>query len=248
MVSVITLYMVWLIISTMGFLLLLILLIFFGKLLLLQVKIWLLAKRGFHQVEHIGTDRVRRYFYLRPRDNKFDFLKGFYLHIPETTTKVGEVLKGVPKFYKTKNLDTPIIDKSEYERLAGVMSSLVYKVDAVTLRWGIPTITYVGNDPNPVLFSERGKVYGAQVIRDVYLRLLATQKYDEFRKWLKYAVFGIAGLTVVLILYYFLFSTTQGNLNTCLTGFEGAKNELVTCANRTGELLVRLAKNSTITI
>jgi hypothetical protein len=252
MVSTITLYIFWFIIGTISFLLLVVLLLFFGKIILLQMKIWLLAKRGFHQVEHIGTDRVRRYFYLRPRDNKFDFLKGFYLHIPETTTKVGDVMKGVPKFYKNKilkdDVKSKVIDKSEYEGLAKVMSGLIYKVDAVTLRWGIPTITYVGNDPNPVYFAEREKVYGAQVFRDVYLRLLTTQKYDEFRKWLKYAVFGIMGLVVVLILYYLLFNSSQGNLGICLNNLDNTKDSLVGCVNNTAKLMVQVAKNSTITI
>lgn len=286
---------VWLVISSVITIIFGFVVVLFGKLMWLQFRVWLLARRGFHLVEHIGTDKVRRYFYLRPRDNKFDFNKGFYLHIPETTTKAGELIKGVPKSFKISRLDkvkvsgkelsrfdelissiesdlvdlrvgsdkydklkallvkTRVgrdklleeVDEGEYKRLEESITKFKYSVDAVTLRWGIPVITYVGNDPNPILFSERDKVYGAPVIRDVYIRLLATQKYGEFNKWIRIGVVALFLVVVVLAVYYFLLSSSASNLTVCQVSLDAVNNDLLVCVNKTAGVL---AQNRTIIV
>jgi hypothetical protein len=45
----------------------------------------------------------------------------------------------------------------------------------------MPTITYYGDNPDPINFAERTKSYGSGVIKDMYLRLLLTQRYKDFQ-------------------------------------------------------------------
>lgn len=236
-------YTLWLVLGSLSIILIFFLFVFFGKLMWLQFRVWLLAKRGYHQVEHIGLNKVRTYYYLRPRDNKFDFKDGFYLHIPETVTKTDSILSKVP--FGIRKMDDKDVDKEEYERLERKITSLVYEMDAVTLRWGIPTITYVGNDPNPVKFGEHEKVYGAQVIRDIYIRLLATQQYKKFMKIIIVGVMALVGIMVVLFLLYLALKSNSNNLAVCLADLNSTKTQLVNCVNESARIM---AQNRTLII
>jgi hypothetical protein len=222
-------YLVWLAVATLFSVLFFFVMIMFGKLIKLQMKIWFLAKRGFHLVEHIGTNKVRTYFYLKPNDNKFEFRSGFYLHYPETTTKTSAVIPRTPKGYSFFKLSDVANDK-ESERLKETVSKLVYDTNAVTLRWGIPIITYVGNNPNPINFQEPEKEYGAQVIRDIYVRLLATQNYDFMRKMIMIGLIVIGATAIGLVLLYMGYSGANNNMNLCIHNWNTTANNLLTCS------------------
>ena len=228
--------MAWLIVASFGTVLLFATWMFYGKLIMLQTKIWFLAKRGFHLVEHVGTNKVRSYFYLRPKDNKFDFKSGFYIHYPETTTKTDNLVKPVPKdlnsgfkFRKVSDMAENAEEDKAYKELEEKISKLVYDVEAVTLRWGIPIITYVGNSPYPVNFAEPDKEYGVQVIRDVYIRLLATEQYGFMRKIITIGLILFGVIAVALIAIYFVTKTNAGNLGVCLNTFNSTITQLVDC-------------------
>jgi hypothetical protein len=241
---------------------------FFGRLSWLQMRIWLLAKRGYIQVENIGEDKVRRYYYLRPKNNKFDLKGGFYLFFSETITKTTGILKRIdhdlllknPSYYdnlfdrlpkgEQDNFKRRVeAEKKQYKELHDYVSKLIYSVDAVTLRWGIPTITYYGTDPNPIMFSDRKKVYDAGVLNDMYLRILLTQKYSVFRKWMIFTVLALGIIAIALIL---LFSLMRGQANTikiCQQNLNSTYGQLVNCINSTAyKTGVVSVQNSTVNI
>jgi hypothetical protein len=222
-------YLVWLGVGTLGTLLFLLVMIMFGKLIKLQMKIWFLAKRGYHLVEHVGNNKVRTYFYLKPDNNKFDFRSGFYLHYPETTTKTSAIIPKTPhkgfSFFKLSE----IANEQEGDKLKEQISKLVYDTSAVTLKWGIPIITYVGNNPNPINFQEPEKEYGAQVIRDIYIRLLATQNYDFMRKMITIGIIVMAAVALGLILLYMGYNGANANANLCLHNWNSTANNLIEC-------------------
>jgi hypothetical protein len=233
-------FMAWLIVGTIGTVLFFVLLIIFGRLIKLQVKIWLLARRGFHLVEHIGMNKVRSYFYLRPKDNKFDFKSGFYIHYPETTTKTSSFLPPTPGGYKFLKF-SELAETAEGDKLTEIVGKLVYDTNAITLRWGIPIITYVGNSPYPVNFSEPKTEYGAQVIRDVYIRLLATEQYGLMKKIIMIGLLVGAGILIALVLLYFAYKSNASNLGLCLYNLNSTSQQLLSCA-------VKAAGNSTIIV
>jgi hypothetical protein len=218
----------WLIIASLGTVLFAAVMILFGRLIKLQIKVWFLAKRGFHLIEHIGTNRVRSYFYLRPQDNKFDFKSGFYLHYPETTTKAESFMPKTPGGYKFSKI-SDLAETDEGERLRERINKLIYDNSAVTLRWGIPIITYVGNSPYPINFQEPDKEYGAQVIRDVYIRLLATEQYGLMKKIMMIGLILFGVIAVALILLYMAYKSNSGNMAVCLANLNSTAQNLVTC-------------------
>ena len=234
-------YLVWLVVGTIGTLLFFAVMVMFGRLIKLQMKIWFLAKRGYHLVEHIGTNKVRTYFYLRPNDNKFEFKSGFYIHYPETTTKADAVIPKTPRkgysFFKLSEVANDV----EIEKLRETVGKMVFDHSAVTLRWGIPIITYVGNSPYPVNFAEPEKEYGAQVIRDLYVRLLATQNYDFMRKIIMIGLIVIAAVAIGLILLYVGYSGANANANLCLHNWNSTANNLIECTRT-------LAGNSSLVV
>jgi hypothetical protein len=237
-------FIVWLIVGTVSFVGFLFLLVMFGRLMKLQVKIWLLSKRGFHLVEHIGTNRVRTYYYLRPKDNKFVFRDGFYLDQKDTTTKTSALLPGIPGGWNFRKLDG-VNDDFEADKLRNTINKMNYDYNAVTLRWGIPIITYVGNSPHPVNFKEPDKVYGAQVIRDVYIRLLATSQYGDLRRMIMFGILAMAGVAIGLFLLYLGFRNSGDMANNCVNMWNATQNSLLRCVNDTAILL---ARNSSVII
>ena len=243
-----------------------ILLFLFGKFMVLQTRIWLLAKRGYHCVEIIGSDRVRRYYYMRPKDDHFDVNAGFFLYMPDTITKQTAILQSAKKALTSDKdpISQAILEKldkrqrEEYLRLFNEqkeearkyfesVNNLHYHIDAVTLRWGIPTITYVGDSSEPVNYKEKEVKYSAKTLKDLYLRILLTQKYGIFRTLMIVAVITMIAVAGVLIIYYMFFSGQAKNYNNqitmCITNWNITQRQLVECVNVTGRIL---AQNSTL--
>ena len=174
--------------------------IIFGRLLMLQIKRWLLASRGYIEVEHISATKIRNYFIMRPSENKFDIGDGFYHYIPECITRKGDIIKKFDKSFLSK---VPEIDpseleglsdkeqeefkkrnKAEWEELTGlykIISKVKYDPQLLNRKFGMSVITYYGDNPDPVNPSDRHKSYGSGVIKDMYLRLLLTQRYKDFK-------------------------------------------------------------------
>lgn len=210
--------------------LLILILIMFGSLMWLQIRIWFLAKRGYHLIEHIGEDKVRRYFYAKPKDRKFEFDTGFYAFIPETTNYIPRIVKSVDKRL-IKEL--PEAMQQEIEDCAKIIKDLNYDRDATTIRWGIPTITYYGSNPEPFYFQDRKKQYDAKTFRDVYLRILLTRDFNFLRRVITYGVIALVIIGIVLIIYYFVFSNYASSLQSCTYNLNVTNARLIDFINRT---------------
>lgn len=242
---------VWLyILITLGlvsFIFLVIFIALFWKLIWLQIRVWVLSKKGFHLVEHVGEDGVRRYYYMRPYKDHFDFKDGFYMFLPEATTKSSELLKKVDKglaeddFYDEEvmqNLTPKQTEeykkhaKARYEEYVGflnVFDKVRYDASAITLRFGIPTITYYGSHPDPINFRDRKKQFDAKILKDVYLRILLTQKFKEFQKWIRIAALALAAIAVLMILYAVFLSQSIGSVDVCLNTLNATQQKLTSC-------------------
>lgn len=254
-------------IGMLSFVLCILLLTMFGRLIFLQLRIWMIARRGYQQVEIIGEDRVRRYYYMRPKDDHFDVNDGFFLFMPDSITKQTAILmkasKAMAKMKKPAitneelaklteaqrkaYLDRFNAEKAEMQKYFDAINNLHYKVDAVTLRWGIPTITYVGNSSEPVNFNDMRKTYDAKTLKDLYLRILLTQKYGLFKKLMVIATIALCFIAGMLFLYYLLFNG-QGhnfnvNMNLCLQSWNQTQYQLTQCINQSARIA---AQNSTI--
>jgi hypothetical protein len=236
----------------------------FGKLAMLQLKVWVLAKRGYQQVEMVGEDNVRNYFYLRPKDDKFDINDGYYMFKPDTLTKVPFLLQKVnPNMAKNfPELDEEMVknlkqaeyekvvkryeaEKEEYQRLVDVVHRLKYRINVATLRWGIPTITYYGTNPEPIDFKEPKKLYDAKVLKQVYLRILLTQKFKELMKWIMITSIAMCIIALALFIYYFLLKDANSTTSMCMQSWNSTQTQLVSCLNETARIL---RQNATITI
>ena len=251
-----------------SFIALIVFLIMFGKLLNLQMRVWLLAKKGYVQVENIGEDKVRRYYYLRPKNNKFDIDSGFYIFFPETITKTTKIMKRIdPKFLvknphyydelfdrlpekEKANFKKQVeMEKEQYKELYEYVSRLQYSVDATTLRWGIPTVTYYGTNPDPILFSDREKVHDAGVLNDMYLRILLTQKWNMLKKWMIITGIAFCIIAIVMVLIFVTFSKESKQVSACISGMNTTYYAYLQCVNETSFLKgAQVIKNSTIII
>jgi hypothetical protein len=201
---------------------------------------------------------------LRPAKNKFDLEDGFYHYIPECVTRKGDILR---KFDKSFLVKVPEIDvselegltdkeqenyksrvKAEWEELKGlykVISSIKYDPQLLNRKFGMPVITYYGDNPDPMNFSERSKSYGSGVIKDMYLRLLLTQRYKDFQMLI--AVLLISWVVVAIALFGFwqVYKTNSISLNTCLNLLNQSDTNL---ANWVNQSLSAKMQGSTIVV
>lgn len=225
-------------IGFISFCLLIVILAMFGKVIKIQFQIILLAKKGYHLIEHIGSDNIRRYAFMRPRENHFEFNEGFYHYIPETVTRKKEVLQKVnPELLKAdieKNVNS--INRAEDEetlKFLGYLKNLKYDREAVSLSWGIPIITYYGDNPDPVLFRDRQKTYGSGVIRDMYLRLLLTLEHNRLLKLITICFIVMLGVGVVLIIFSVILSNAVKNTGVCMQMLNFTSNKCIQILNAT---------------
>jgi hypothetical protein len=206
-------------VGVISFVLLLILCVIFGKLFILQFRIWMLAKNGYKMIRHIGEDKIERNIFARPKESHFDFSNGFYHYIPETITRMGDLLAKVSpslvKKLKESNGAGLNSDDEELFKLFCAIKDLNYERKYETLGWGIPVITYYGSNPDPVDFSDRKKTYGSGVIRDMYLRLMLTKEYGWIRKMMTLTLICLVVIGGVLILYFVIMRTNSQTLGAC---------------------------------
>jgi glutaredoxin len=227
--------------------------VIFGKLISLQIKRWMLASRGYVEVEHISPTNVRNYFILRPKDSKFDMSSGFFHYIPECLNRKGQILKKFDK--ELLNKSNPEIDPKEVEGLSDsereeyvkrltaewIELKNVYKVivdrkydpELLTRKMGMPVITYYGDNPDPINFSDRKKVYGSGVIKDMYLRLLLTQRYKDFRMFAIIVTVSLVIVAVCVVGLYSLHNSDVKNFARCVTLFNQTSSQYVAILNQT---------------
>ena len=238
--------------------------IVFGKLMKLQVKRWFMASKGYVEVEHISDTKVRNYFILRPSKNKFDISDGFYHYIPECVSRKGDILRKFDQAFLSK---VPEIDPSELEGLSDkdreayvkrvnaeweelrglykVVSGLKYDPQLLNRKFGMPVITYYGDNPDPFNPADRKKSYGSGVIKDMYLRLLLTQRFKDFQ--LIMAILLISWVVVAIALFGFwqVYKTNANSLKTCIDALNVSNNNYVTLVNSTFN---KMAQGSTFVV
>jgi hypothetical protein len=225
---------VWLWVSIPALILIAIL---FGRLIKLQFKYWLLAKQGYHKVEHMGIDKVVRTFFLRPKDDHFEFENGIYFQQKDAYMKSSkEVIFPPEKDLTSKSDDTKLTaEEKELLKLFKQIGKLKYDSDSVFLQWGIPTIYYVGNDPNPLNPSDRKKVYDSKVMFAYIKRLLLEKEWKFVKRVLTLTIIGFG---LALILGYLSWGNSSKFAETsasCLQMLNTSQHELVSCLNITGQ-------------
>jgi hypothetical protein len=209
---------IFLVIGLISFILLVLLLLFFGRLIGNQIKLWSLAKKGYHFVEHVGEDRVKRTFILKPKETKFDLDGGIYFYQKDA------VLKGEKELFKKvdngllskKEVDVEGAEAKEQFKALNKLAQLNYKTDSVILSWGMPTLVYYGNDPNPVNFTDRKKVYDSKVISSYIKRLLLDKEWAFVRMVLLLTIIGFFLCIVLGFIYWKSISTSSDNLQFCM--------------------------------
>jgi hypothetical protein len=190
----------------------------FGRLIKLQFKRWFLAGKGYVEVEHISSTKVRNYFIMKPTNNKFNLDDGFYHYISECVTRKGDIMKKIDKSFLSK---MPEFEESEFEGLSDkerkeykeralnewkeiqnlykVISNIKYDPEHLSRKIGMPVITYYGDNPDPLNFASREKAYGSGVIKDMYLRLLLTQRYKDFQFMIM--VLFVSWVVMVIVIF-----------------------------------------------
>jgi hypothetical protein len=236
----------------------------FGKLIRLQIKRWLMASKGYVEVEHISATKVRNYFIMRPNNNKFDIEDGFFHYIPECVTRKGDILRKFDKSFLSK---MPEIDPSdieglndkekeeyllrvtaEWNELKGlykVISGIKYDPQLLNRKFGMPVITYYGDNPDPINPSDRTKSYGSGVIKDMYLRLLLTQRFKDFQMIIIVLVVSWVVVAIALVGLWQVNKGTADSLGKCIDMLNVSETHLFDLMNQT---IKQTAQSSTIVV
>ena len=219
----------------------------FGRLIIIQFQRWRLAKKGFVEVEHVSETNIRRYFIMKPKSGKFDVNDGFYFYIPEALTKGGDLLKKYSKSFLTDDVESSEVfkalpdDKKEaflnrvreerklVEGLVDVVKNLNFKNEALSWKFGMPMITYYGDNPEPFVFRDKSKTFGSGVIKDAYLRLLMTQRFKDFQLFL---IVGLVSLVIIALAVsglFFMNKNLAGSLDVCTQTLNASVGALKSC-------------------
>jgi hypothetical protein len=221
-------------------------LIMFGKLIKHQSKIWLMAKKGYTQIRHIREDMNENYFFLRIRNDHFSFDDGIYMEQKDVKTKVKTILAPLDYNLLKKKEEASLTaeDKQILRFLKSIEDSKV--MDITTLSWGIPTITYYGNNPNPVNVKDIKKVYDSKNIAAMIKRIIMTKEWKLVKLVLILCAIALVLWVILGFLDYGLMNKSTTNLGNCLS-------QLNTTSIKYQELLntsrvYNVVQNSTILI
>lgn len=239
-------------VSTIG---LILILLIFGKLIIIQIQRWRLAKKGFVEVEHISETNIRRYFIMKPKANKFDLNDGFYFYIPDALTKGGDILKKYSKNFLTDDIENTAIyntlspekreeflkkvavEKQQIRDMTDIIKNLNFKNEALSWKFGMPIITYYGDTPEPFIFRDKTKQFGSGVIKDAYLRLLMTQRFKDFQMFLIIGLAAIVITALALVGLWYVNSGVQKDLGICMDVLNMTSGSLKGCIDTNNPLL-----------
>jgi hypothetical protein len=223
-------------IGIVGFISLIVLVVglfFFGKLIWHKTKIAAMAKRGFTQVRHIREDMVENYYFIRIKDDHYDFDGGIYMEQKDVKTKTRSLLAKLD--YRMLSRKTDEQFTAEEDQIRAFLKSLEnYQVmDITTLSWGIPTITYYGNNPNPINPKDVHKVYDAKNIAAMIKRLLLTKEWKLVKMVLYLCAIAIVLWIVLGFLDYGLASSNAKNLAECINNWNSTQSKYEILLNTT---------------
>ena len=234
------------IVGIFSFVILVFLLVLFGRLMKHQFKIWMMAKKGYTQIRHIKEDMTEKYYFLRIRNEHYDFDSGIYMEQKDIRTKAKTILAPLDYGLLSKKEETSLT--AEEKQIRGFLQSIKDSkvMDITTLSWGIPTITYYANNPNPVNVKDIKKVYDAKNIAAMIKRILMTKEWKLVRMVLILCLIAI-GLYVILgFLNYGLISKNADNLANCLTQLNTTTVKYTELLN--SSRIFEVVQNSTVII
>lgn len=235
-----------LVIGVVSFVILVAILIFFGRLIKNQTRIWLLRNKGYIRVRHVREDMNEDDYFIRVKDDHYDFAGGIYIDQKDAKTKTEDIL---PLF------DYNLLSRKKPEELSALEKQLKSFFDNIkdnklmdikTFAQGISTITYVGNNPNPVNFKDTKKLYDAKNIAAMIKRLLMTKEWKLVRMVLILASIALLGLLILGFLDYKLVSNGQTALKTCQAMLNDSNYHWMTMFNNT--IVPAMQQNSTVII
>ena len=232
------------IVGIVSFIILVFLIFLFGRLMKHQTKLKLMAKRGYTQIRHIREDMVENYFFLRINNDHYEFDQGIYMEQKDVKTKSRSIL--APLDYKLLCKKPEDQLSAEEKQIKSFLRSIENSkvMDITTLSWGIPTITYYANDPNPVNVKERKKVYDAKNIAAMIKRLLLTKEWKLVRMVLILTLVGFGLMLLLAFLYYGMGSKNATNLNLCLGQLNVTTNNYLTLLNTTQQQTLNQVVNN----
>jgi len=226
----------------------------FGRLIKLQFKRWFLAGKGYVEVEHVSSTKVRNYFIMKPSNNKFNLDDGFFHYISECVTRKGDIMKKVDKSFLSKMpefteselegmnekeqkeyKDRIISEWNEMKNLYKVISNLKYDPEHLSRKIGMPVISYYGDNPDPINFAERTKAYGSGVIKDMYLRLLLTQRYKDFQMMIIVLLISWVVMVIVMFGMWRVHLTDATTIKTCVDSLNISNSKWIELANITAQ-------------
>jgi hypothetical protein len=205
-----------------------------------------LARKGFHEVNHIGEDSVLRTFYLKPQDDHFDIKGGIYVVQKDAIVKSTEFLANVNKELASKDITKERkAEIEETKRLYEKSQNLKYKVDVVSLRYGMPALYYFGNDINPINFKNREKIYDSKVISAYIKRLLLEKEWKLVRLVLILCICGFFLALIMGFMFVMSVKSNQQNLAMCLGQVNQSSqiianylNITLTAASKSGSVII----------
>jgi hypothetical protein len=196
-------------------------LILFGKTIINHSRINRLARRGFHLVEYIGRDRARNYYVIRP-DGEHFVLDEYYkvktdkIGLPAPGMILKRMLQGIEKG------DDKILEK------------LVYRTTDKTLRFGIQTITYTSKSVYPYVFKEKTEFYGAARLKGVYERILSFIIDRELKMWMLIITIIAGALVLGIILNFIGHSSASNTAQMWCNNYNITAQRLIDCVSKIG--------------
>lgn len=215
---------------SLGTLLLIIIMAVYGKIIKLQLKIWIMTKRGYLLVEHV-LPQVRNYYFLRSKDGKFEFRDSFFIDLPGRVTRIKSLVHNVG-FRRIKS-DEELVELRER------MSNKVIDDRKINFRWGVPMITFVGDSPFPENFYKKeDDSDNPRPISELYRRLINTTRFNYIKRIITFCIIIIVISLIVAIALYFIYNQSNNMASHCLMLWNSSQERLLGCMNNTGTVLV----------
>ncbi len=217
----------------------------FWKLLKHQIKIWALAKKGYIQVRHVREDMNEDNYFIRIKDEHYTVAGGVYMEQKDAKTNANRILPvfNYDLLSKKKDAELTELEKQLKTFFENIKNNKI--MDIKTLSWGIPTITYFGNNPNPVNYRDIKKIYDAKNISAMIKRILMTKEWKLVRMVLILASVAIVLSLVLGFLNYGIANKSADSLGQCLymlnttsTKYDALLNSTMTIAKQSSSVII----------
>jgi hypothetical protein len=110
---------------------------------------------------------------------------------------------------------------------------------------GMPVITYYGDNPDPINPSDRTKAYGSGVIKDMYLRLLLTQRYKDFQFLITIMLIALVVIAIAVFGLWRVHLKDASNYQGCLNMLNVSQQKWIELTNQS---IQKAMQSSTIVV